>query len=240
MLGASVRRGLLAGVLAGLVAALFGLAVGEPVLDRAIALEAAAAPVEEDHGALFSRPQQKAGLVAGNLLIGVAVGAVAGLVGAWSAGRVGGDAWTRAAKLAAVSVAAVVLLPALGYPPDPPGVGDPATVGDRAAGYLLLVAIGIGLALAAWTALRQMADAHVDRPVRHLLVGVGAAAAAAGALAAVRASPAPAAAPADLVWTFRLVSLATQALLVGGAFIAWGLLSSRAERHAPARVVLAA
>jgi hypothetical protein len=61
VVSAYLRRGMAAGLLAGL----FAFLVGEPVLDRAIALEEASAGAP--HEEVFSRPTQKVGVLFGLL-----------------------------------------------------------------------------------------------------------------------------------------------------------------------------
>src|SRR5215203_2697759 len=56
VVSAYLRRGMAAGLLAGLLAGLFAFLVGEPILDRAIALEEASAGAH--HEEVFSRPTQ--------------------------------------------------------------------------------------------------------------------------------------------------------------------------------------
>ena len=60
-----LRRGMAAGLLAGLFAGLFAFFVGEPILDRAIALEEA--PGGAHHEEIFSRSTQKVGVLFGLL-----------------------------------------------------------------------------------------------------------------------------------------------------------------------------
>ena len=64
-----LRRGMAAGLLAGLLAGLFAFLVGEPMLDRAIALEEASAGAH--HEEIFTRPTQKVGLFFATGLFGV-------------------------------------------------------------------------------------------------------------------------------------------------------------------------
>ncbi len=64
-------------------------------------------------------------------------------------------------------------------------------------------------------------------PLRQTLIGVGVVMVAAAVLLAL---PAPAGSgdfPADLLWSFRLGSLATQMTLYGGTALVFGLLSAR-------------
>ncbi len=226
MIGALLRRGVVAGLLAGLAAGLVGLVLGEPALDAAVALEGPAS------GDGISRAAQKVGLVVGTSLLGLAVGAVAGVALAWSRGRVAGDAWTRALKLAATTALAVVVLPALRYPPSPPGVGAGADVGTRTALALGLGLGGLLLAGAAWSGARSLAATRLSRPVRHVVLALSTVAVATAALAVLPGVDGADALPAELVWRFRLATLATQTTLYGGVFVVLGLLTSRAEERA--------
>jgi Probable cobalt transporter subunit (CbtA) len=245
MIAAAVRRGLLAGVLAGLLAGFLSFAIGEPPVQAAIRLEeaaaatprAAATPADQVGGPPafeVTRPAQRVGLVVGLALYGLAVGTLFAVASAWAVGRVEGGDWQRSLKLGAAAVGAVVLLPALKYPPNPPAVGDPATVGQRTTLYLGLVAIGVLLALAGWAAARQLAASGLPAPVRQTLVGVGVAAVAAAVLAAMPTLREPVGLPADLLWSFRLASIATQAILYGGTAVLFGLLAVRARARASA------
>jgi hypothetical protein len=240
MIGAYVRRGVAAGLLAGVFAGFVGLVLGEPALDEAIAIEEggaaapAAAPAAHDEAAV-TRPQQKAGLVAGYALVGAAAGAVFALASAWAVGRVRGDGWTRSLKLGAVATGALVLLPVLKYPPNPPGIGDPQTVGLRTLLYLTLSGIGLVLAAAVWAASRQFGT-PVWRPLRQSLTAAGVVAAVVVILAVLpRTTSGDAGFPAELLWRFRLAAVATQGALWAAMAVFFGLLTARSERPARSR-----
>ncbi|MGH8887754.1 MAG: CbtA family protein [Egibacteraceae bacterium] len=232
-IGVALRRGVVAGVLAGLCAGLLALTIGEPPVEAAIRLEEAAAAGQPGPPELeVTRPAQRVGLVVGTTLVGLAVGALFGVASAWAVGRVGGGAWARSLKLGATAVGVLVLLPALKYPPNPPAVGDPATIGRRTALYLGLALVGLLLALAAWAAARQLATSRLPAPVRQALVGAGVVAVAAVLLVALPAIGGEPDVPAGLLWSFRLASIATQATLYGGTALVFGLLVTRDERRA--------
>jgi hypothetical protein len=235
-----ITRGLAAGLVAGLLAGLLALAFAEPSVDAAIALEEAASAGSAHHthdGDGLSRRSQKLGLVTGTALYGVGFGAVFGVAAAWAAGRLHGDAWTRACKLGAVAVAAFVVLPALKYPPNPPAVGDPATVGSRTGLFVMLWIGGLALALAGWSGARALAARSWSRPAIHATVGATFLAAIAAVLAVLPAAPGAGEFPADLLWSFRLWSLATQVLVFGGTAVGFGVLSARADQRRAARTV---
>ena len=231
MIGAYLRRGLVAGALAGVLAGLTGQLVGEPSIDAAVRIEQAAGVAAPGGGEGITRAGQKGGLLLGMLLVGLTAGAAFAVVAAWSAGRVAGDGWTRSLKLGAAGAGALVLLPLLKYPPNPPAVGDPATVGDRALLQLGVVLLGLVMAALGWAVTRQLAGSGLSRPVRQAVVGAGIATLAAALLLALPAAePAPEGFPPELLWRFRLGSVATQLVLIVGLTVAFGLLTTRAER----------
>lgn len=248
MIGACVRRGVLAGLLAGVAAGLVGLLLGEPALSAAVALE----PPAPD---AFPRRLQLVGLVTGTTLVGLAAGAVFGVLAAWAAGRVAGDAWTRSLKLGAAGVVALVVLPALAYPPAPPGATSTLAVGTRTTLVLGVALVGVVGTAAAWVGARQLAATRLSRPVRQTVVGLGVLAAVtvllavlpdgggagglggagAGGLGGGGAGGGGAGGlGGELLWRYRLGSLATQATLVGGTAVGYGLLASRDVREAAA------
>jgi hypothetical protein len=239
-----ITRGIAAGLVAGVLAGLFALAFAEPSVEAAIALEetasADAAPDGAHHAhdsAGLSRRTQKTGLVIGTALYGLGLGAVFGVAASWATGRLRGDAWTRACKLGAVAVAAFVVLPALKYPPNPPAVGDPATVGGRTGLFVVLWISGVVLALAAWAGARALSQRSWSRPAIHATVGATVLVAVAVLFALLPGAPGAGAFPADLLWSFRLSSVATQVLVFGGTAVCFGLLSARADHRQTARTV---
>jgi hypothetical protein len=153
-----LRPAIVAGLVAGLVASVFHQVLTEPVIDRAIAAEearAAAQPAQSGHGhdePVVSRGGQKVGLVVGlllygliwGLLVGIAVYATRGWAPpGWSLGRHG----LVVGGLVGWSVA---LFPFLKYPANPPGVGEPETIGYRQTLYLGFIVLAVlGLAVAA-------------------------------------------------------------------------------------------
>ena len=140
-------RGLLAGLLAGFAAFLVAHQVGEPHVERAIALEEAGVAsgsahpdadgthshAEEDAGTEVSRGNQRTwGLATGTLAVGVALGGLVALVSAAVVGRLGRlTPGQSTAVVAAVGFVAVALVPFLKYPATPPAVGSAENIGDR-------------------------------------------------------------------------------------------------------------
>lgn len=189
---------------------------------------------------LLSRARESTGLIAGNGLAGAAVGLVFGVVAAWAAGRLRGDGWRHSLELGGVALVALVVLPFLAYPPAPPGTGDPDSVGLRAALFLATAGSGLALAVVGRLLARRLTGTGMLPALRQALVGV-VVLGAASLLLVVLPSPASVGAtapglPSELVWHFRLGTLATQATLVVGTAVVFGLLTARAEAQAaPAR-----
>lgn len=250
-------RGLLAGLIAGVVT--FGVAavVGEPSVDAAIAIEeaagapAAGAVADHDHDAAapeagaghshgeeaeVSRATQSTwGLATATVLVGVALGGIAGLGAAFACGRLGRlSPRASTAFVAAIGFVAIDLVPFLKYPPNPPAVGNPDTIGSRTAWYFGLLAVSVIVAVAAIVAGRRLAP-RLGSWAAGLAAGGGALAmvlTTAWLLPAV--DEVPAGFPADLLWEFRMSSLAVQFTLwlvlgVGLATLV-GAVSDRAAR----------
>jgi heme A synthase len=146
-------RGALVGALAGLLAFVFARIFAEPQIQAAIDYEtgrdAAQAVLDKSAGLpagsagpdIFSRTiQANLGAGVGMIFFGVAVGALFAVAYAVCLGRVG-NLQPRALALlvAAGGFLAVYLVPFVKYPASPPAIGDPDTIKDRAGLYLLMV-----------------------------------------------------------------------------------------------------
>jgi predicted cobalt transporter CbtA len=238
--GSLLLRGLLAGLIAGLLAGVFAYTVGEPKVDAAIAIEQAGEPAgEHAHDELVSRDAQKGGLFLATALFGTALGGIVATAYTLLRRRLRTGSDTRAALgLAGAGLLGVVLVPFVKYPPNPPAVGNPATIDQRTISYLALVVIGL---VAVWAGMVAARTQHVEWR-RY-------AAAAAGFLVVVIVGyvllPAidevPATFPPSLLWNFRIASLGTQTILwtvLGLTFAA--LIAPRADKKATRQAVAAA
>lgn len=215
-------RGMLAGVVAGLVAFVFARVVGEPALDGGIDYEDALAAAAGAQGGeeLVSRATQSSiGLAVAFLIYGVAVGGILGLVHATAQGRLGGlGARATAAVVALVGFVAVVLVPFLKYPANPPASSIDDTIGFRTGTFVLMVAASVALAVGAVTVARRLAPrvgwwyavlaAALGYVVVVGLVGF--------LLPSVSETPPDF--PAVVLYDFRLASL-------GGHFVLWTVLA---------------
>ncbi|MEO3810641.1 CbtA family protein [Sphaerisporangium sp. B11E5] len=241
MIRALLVRGLLLGLLAGVVAGGFAFAVGERYVDRAVALEKAPAAHEDggghDHGdgAVVSRPVQKAGLFLATGLYGLAIGGVFALVFAGLRGRVGPRTDGGLALAAAgTAFVAIVLVPFLKYPANPPAVGDPETINGRTVLYVIMVLVGLAsVAVAVGTARRVTGG-----PWGRWLSGGGAflVPVVAAWLLLPGVDEVPAGFPASLLWEFRLSSLGTQLVFWAAFGVLFGYACDRAARRLPVAV----
>jgi hypothetical protein len=256
-------RGLLVGLLAGIAAFLVAHQVGEPYVERSIALESAGSTDGHTHaedtpahthgseagesdegGTEVSRGTQRTwGLLTGTLAIGVATGGILALLAAGLVGRLGRlSPAGSTAVVVAVGFVAYAVVPFLKYPPNPPAVGSGETIGQRTAYYfafllISLVCAGLAVALAArtWQALG---------PVQAVIIGVTAYVAVVAAAAALMPTVDEVGDfPASLLWSFRTSSLLTLstlwAVLCGGLALAVGRLHDQ-SRAVAARRELAA
>jgi hypothetical protein len=156
-------RGLLVGLLAGFATFLVAHQVGEPQVERAIALEEAATQQHQADGhthsdepgheaaAVVSRGTQRTwGLLTGSIAVGVALGGIVALVAAGVVGRLGRLSPRQStAAVALVGFMAVALVPFLKYPASPPGVGSGETIGERSVSYFVFLLISLAVAVAA-------------------------------------------------------------------------------------------
>jgi predicted cobalt transporter CbtA len=152
---------IVAGLIGGAIASAFHGLFTEPVIDRAIAAEeerAAAQPGHHSEEPVVSRRGQKMGLVVGLLLYGTTWGLLVGL--ALHATREwaprGLSLARRGTVLAGLIGWSAAIFPFIKYPANPPGVGEPESIGYRQTLYIGFIALAVlGLALA--TALRRRA-----------------------------------------------------------------------------------
>ncbi|HEX6711371.1 MAG TPA: CbtA family protein [Rubrobacter sp.] len=230
MVSAYLRRGLAAGLLAGLLAGLFAFFVGEPMMDRAIALEEAAHH-GEGHDEMFSRSTQKVGLFFATGLFGATAGGVFGISYAFFRERLAARSdFRRSIYLAGAIFAGAFLIPFLKYPANPPSIGDPATIRERTAAYFTLVALSLLAILLAWLAARALKTRGVGAARRRLMVGAGMVVAIGVLFLILPAGPSADGFPSGLLWAFRLSSFGTQVIFWAGFGILFGLLCERANR----------
>jgi predicted cobalt transporter CbtA len=236
-------RGLLAGLVAGLVA--FGVAyvVGEPAINAAIAIEESGGlgnhhahhPTASDStsAAEVSRLlQSTVGLLTGTLVAGVTLGGLLGVLSALALGRFGRLGVRGVSlSLAAIGFVSVSLIPFVAYPPNPPAIGHPDTIGARTALYFILLVASIIAAVTAVLVGREFADrwgawyGTLIAIAGYLLVTIS-------AMALLPSySEVPADFPATVLYEFRAASLLTQLALWATLGVVLGELLHRLQRR---------
>ena len=205
---------MLVGLVAGLFAALLLTVTAEPSVAEAIKLEASrAAPGAgnaADDNEIVSRDVQKGvGLFGAYALAGSGFGLL------FAAAFV---AFKRPMVAGALLGGALTVAPWLKYPPNPPAVGDPATLTKRQLLYIAVIAIALVVGVLATLVSRRLRRVGWDDPRR--IAAVVALVAVPMLLAFGLLPPAPDAvnAPATLIWRFRVASL-------GGNLALWTLLT---------------
>lgn len=244
---ALLRRGLAAGAAAGLAAAVVLYLVVEPVIRRALVIEDARAAADESghaghthsHGAeaeIVSRGQQ----VVGGMLTAVVVGCLFGLVFAVVFAKVRhrlpaatdhGRAWL----LAGLGFFALVLVPGVVIPSNPPAVGDAATVDERTLLYVLAILVAVALVLGAFTLDRALASRGTAPSRRTTIVGAAFLVGFALVVWVLPGSPdtIPGDVPPALLWDFRMASFAQLGAMWAVLGLVFGLLV--APRGEPSR-----
>ncbi|MBO9125424.1 MULTISPECIES: CbtA family protein [unclassified Rhizobium] len=161
MVGKLLLRGMLAGLIAGVLVFAFAHTFGEPLVDQAIGFEEAAAQAagEAAEPELVSRATQAGiGLFTGVMAYAIAVGGIFALIFAFVQGRVSTlSARATSAVIAGAAFVAVVIVPNIKYPANPPAVGNPDTIGVRTELFFLMIVVSIAALIAAISLARRLA-----------------------------------------------------------------------------------
>jgi hypothetical protein len=225
-------RGMIVGLIAGLLAFVFARIFGEPMVDRAIAFEDQMAQMagEAAEPEIVSRATQAGlGLFTGIMVYSAAIGGLFSLVFAFAYGRLGrlGPRGT-AAILAIAGFTAVIAVPFIKYPANPPAVGNPETIGMRTELYFVMIlASVVGMVLAFMLARNLAAKLGSWNGV--IAAGIGFVV----FIAIVQAllptiNEVPENFSAYVLWNFRITSLGIQAILWTVLALLFGWAAERA------------
>ncbi|MBF4162687.1 CbtA family protein [Nocardioides acrostichi] len=236
-------RGLLAGLVAGLVAFAVAATVGEPPVERAIAVESSAAhehgtdgttPAHDhdEEGPVSRTVQRTVGLWIATVAVGVALGGLVSIGAAFAVGRLGRlTPGQSTAVVVLVGFCAVALVPFWRYPANPPAVGEAATIGTRTAAYFGFVGVSLLAAVVAVVVGARLlgrlgAHGAVVLPTLGYLLVVGVVGSLMPAVDEVGGFP------ADVLWDFRTASLLVLASLWAalGVSLTW-LVAALHRRH---------
>jgi predicted cobalt transporter CbtA len=181
--------------------------------------------------------QSTAGLLTATLVAGVTLGGLVGVITALALGRLGRFGVRGVSQsVAAIGFVSVGLLPFVAYPPNPPAVGHPDTIGMRSELYFIMVAISVIAAVTAVLVGRKLSRrwggwyATLSAIAGDLLVIIA-------AIVLLPTYPdVPADFPATVLYEFRVASLVTQVALWGTIGLVLGELLHRLQRRTDVRI----
>jgi predicted cobalt transporter CbtA len=248
---AVIAGALVAGLLAGLVASVLLTFTAEPVIDQAIAVEeshhtagASSASPTNGHNAaaepeIVSRSQQKGfGRFAAYGIGGAAYGVLFGITFLALRRRADGgittgpsDAWRRALLAGAFMAGAFTVMPFIKYPPNPPAVGDPATINERQWKYLALIFLSLVVLTGAARLSTKLRERQWTDDARLIAVGLAIVVPLGIVCAALPPFPDAIEVPANLLWRFRIASLGGNLLLWSVLTVTFGAAAVRRERE---------
>ena len=231
---------IIAGLLAGLVHGMFNIIIVEPFLDNAIGIENQRLFAE---GQAKDTPQfwqqfsdyriwQKQGSIVAGAILGIAMGALFGLVFAYSRHMLPSqNDVKKALVLGAIMWATIFFIPFLKYPANPPTVGDPNTIVFRASIYLIFIALsGLG-ALGFSRIYKKMQN-------KRFIAFLGYAAFISIVFVIMPQNPDKITAPMDLVNGFRVVSAVTMTIYWITNAVILGWLWKKVQPHTESQHVL--
>jgi predicted cobalt transporter CbtA len=230
-----LMRGMLAGVVAGLLVFALARWIGEPQVERAIAFETTMdqaqgkAPEPE---MVTRRMQEGLGLLTGVLVYGSAMGGLFGLVYAYAYGRIS-VAGPRAlsALLAGMGFVAIVLVPTLKYPANPPSVGNPETIGVRTGAFFLLIAFSIAAMVFSIQTGRRLHNRYGLWNASLLAAGLFVLIVSVVSHFLPEFNEVPAGFPVNLMWRFRIAALEMQVVMWATLGLLFGWLTERDGRR---------
>jgi predicted cobalt transporter CbtA len=228
---------LLSGVIAGVILAGVNYFVAEPFIDQAIGIEvdnsiASGEVVDFDELSSY-RVWQKEGTFAADAFLGLTYGAILGIIYVISRKYLPSSSDRKKALiLAAIMCLSLYIVPFIKYPANPPGVGDPETIGLRDSLYTSyqlasgLIALGISILM---YKLQRISYIKYVIPVFYL-----------GLVASIYtifpANPDEITAPMDLVNAFRAVTFGTMVMFYLVLGTIFGIMWNKFKPHETARI----
>lgn len=204
---------LVSGFAAGIVHGLVNLAIVEPYLDNAIGIENMGkfrSGEEHDTPQFWEnfntyRIWQKQGEVLAGGILGLSVGALFGVIFAYSRHMLpGSNHIKKALVLAGIMWFTIFFIPFLKYPANPPTVGDPNTIVLRSSLYVAIIVLS-GLGALGFSRIYK----RMQKNMKRVLVPIGFAIYISTIFVLLPPNPDEITAPMDLVNGFRIVSALT-------------------------------
>jgi hypothetical protein len=134
-----------------------------------------------------------------------------------------GSPWALALALGGALFLGYFVVPFLRYPANPPGVGNPDTIGLRSSVTLVASIIGLVVVAAAWQLNAWLRARGVRDSIRQLAVGATFVGLVGVSYAVLPSNPDPVNVPATVLWNFRVLSVSTQLLLWATLAVSFGL-----------------
>jgi len=244
MTGTLLARGMLVGLVAGLMGFVVATVLGEGPLSQAIHYESttaaltagahhgesAAHAMSDDHGAeVFSRlTQSTVGLMFGLVFFAIALGGILGLVFAAVQGRLGGLSIRATSLLLSLGgFMGFNLLPGLKYPANPPAANNPDTINSRTALYFAMIAICVLVVVGSSVLARQLRGRFGgwNGGLIAIAAGAGVLAVTCAVMPGVHETPPDF--PAEVLWNFRIASIAVQATTWATLGVLFGAVTQR-------------
>ncbi|GBR10324.1 hypothetical protein AA21952_3041 [Acetobacter oeni LMG 21952] len=221
---------MIAGVLAACLAFLFARVFGEPQVNLSIAFESArdAMAGMHDEPELVSRAVQASfGLFTAATLYGAAYGGIFAIAFAFAYGRMGRiSPRALAMLLAGAGFLTFVLIPDLKYPPNPPAVGQPGTIGLRTATYFEMITLSLCVMAVSILVGRRLAQRFGAWNGALCGGGLFVVLVALVQSALPDINEVPANFPAVVLWRFREAAIGMQVVLWGGLGLIFGPMAS--------------
>ena len=230
-MGILLARGMLAGIVSGLLVLALARWIGEPQVDLAMTFETSmdhAKGLAPEPDVVSRQTQKSIGLLTAIAVYGTAIGGIFGLVFAFAYGRVHiTSPRALSAAMAVLGFVAVVLVPTLKYPANPPSVGNPETIGARTAAFFLMILFSLAA---------MILSIQTERRLRSRIGAWNASIVAAVLFIVIvglisrflpEFNEVPADFPATLMWRFRVAALGMQALMWATIGLIFGWLTER-------------
>lgn len=238
MVGNLLLRGMMVGVVAGLLAFCFAKVFGEPWVDYAVAFEehashAAGATAGPEEPEVVSRATQAgAGLFTGLVVYGAAIGGLFALAFAFANGRLGRlSPRTVSALIAVLGFLAIVIVPQLKYPANPPAVGSADTIVARTELFFAVMALSLALMIASVLLARRLAE-RIGGWNGATIAGLVYVAVITAMFAALpNIEEIPSAFSPVALWSFRVSSIGVQAVLWAATGLLFGAIAESAARR---------
>jgi predicted cobalt transporter CbtA len=228
---------LLSGAIAGTILGLINQVIVEPFVDKAVAIETQnmiSQGEDVDRRELNSiRLWQKGGEIVAGTVLGASIGALFGLVFAFARNSLpGSNEKKKGIILAGIMFFVLFLVPALKYPANPPGVGDPETIVYRQSLYIGILAVSGFSALGLALLYRNSGDLESKK----IIIPLTYSAIIAIAFVVLPPNPDDITISMDLLTNFRIASTLTMGIFWGILGIVLGSFWDKLKPHETAKI----